>query len=109
MMSPPGGAEGQGGGNPLGMLYLIVIMSLLFYFALIRPQRRMEKERKKMIDEVKSGDRVMFSGGILGVVTNAKETTFVVKIADNVKIEVAKSAVSKVLDKGEKAGTDTSK
>jgi preprotein translocase subunit YajC len=73
---------------------------------LIRPQQRKERERKTMIQNIKSGERVMFSGGILGTVTNVKEHTFVIKIADNTKIEVARGAVSKVLEKGEKPADD---
>jgi preprotein translocase subunit YajC len=102
-------APGQGQGNPLGMLAPMIIIFAIFYFMLIRPQQRKEKERKAMIANVKSGARVMFSGGILGTITNVKETTFVVKIADNVKIEVARGAVSRVLEKGEKAGEEDSR
>ena len=53
--------------------------------------------------------RVMFSGGILGTISNVKDQTFVVKIADNVKIEVARGAVSKVIDKGDKIESDSDK
>ena len=102
-MAAPGGA-GQSGG--LGMFVPMIIIFGIVYFMLIRPQQRKEKERKKMIAEVKSGARVMFSGGILGTISNVKESTFVVKVADNVKIEIARGAVSKVLEKGEKADSD---
>lgn len=103
MTAMMGGPAGQGGqGNPLNMMMPMIIIMLIFYFMLIRPQQRKEKERRKMIDEIKSGDRIIFSGGILGTVTNLKEAILVVKIADNVKIEVAKSSVIRVLDKNEK-------
>ena len=59
-----------------------------------------------MISDIKSGDKVMFSGGILGVVSNVKDSTFTVKVADNVKMEVARGAVMKVLDKDEKVTTE---
>lgn len=91
-----GQAGGQAGGMTQMFLPMIVIFGI-FYFMLIRPQQRKEKERRKMIDELKSGTRVLFSGGIIGTVTNVKDKTFVVKIAENVKIEVARGAVSKVL------------
>jgi preprotein translocase subunit YajC len=96
----PGG--GGGGGLP-SMLVPMVLIFGIFYFMLIRPQQRKEKDRKAMIAAIKSGDRVMFGGGILGQVANVKDSTFVIKIADNVKVEVARGAVSRVLDKGEKA------
>ena len=105
MMTPPGGG-GEGGGGLGTMLIPMVIIFAIFYFMLIRPQKRKEKERRSMIDNVKTGAKVMFSGGILGTITNVKEHTFVVKIADKVKIEVTRSAVSKVLEKGDKAGEE---
>ena len=101
-MAPP--AEGQGGG--LGMFMPMIIIFAIFYFMLIRPQQRKEKERRKMIDEVKTGARVVFSGGIIGTVSNVKEATFMIKIADNVKVEVARGAVSRVLEKDDKVGEE---
>ncbi|MBN1556629.1 MAG: preprotein translocase subunit YajC [Lentisphaerae bacterium] len=105
MGGPP--AEGQGGGLG-GMLVPMLIIFAIFYFMLIRPQQRKEKERKAMIESLKSGARVMFSGGILGTVTNVKDQTLVVKVADNVKLEIARSAVNRVLEKDEKAGDEES-
>ncbi|MBL7077188.1 MAG: preprotein translocase subunit YajC [Kiritimatiellae bacterium] len=84
------------------MMVPMLFIFAIFYFMLIRPQQRKEKERKRMIDELKTGARVMFSGGIIGTVTNVKDAVFVIKIADGVKIEVARGAVSKILEKGEK-------
>ena len=101
----------QGGqGNPLGgmMLPMIIIFAIM-YFMMIRPQQRREKERRAMIEAIKTGDRIIFSGGILGTVTNVKDTVLVVKIADNVKIEVARAGVSKVLEKGEKVDEEATK
>ena len=100
-----GGPASQSPAQGLGGMFVpMIILIAIFYFMLIRPQQRKEKERRSMIDQIKSGDRVMFSGGILGTVTNVKEGVFVVKIADNVKIEVSRGAVSRVLEKGEKPG-----
>jgi len=77
------------------------IMLVIFYFMLIRPQQRREKERRAMLSQIKSGAKVVFSNGILGIITNVKEKTFVIKIADNVKIEVSRGAVTQVLEKGD--------
>lgn len=101
MGTPPGGSQAQGG-NPIITFLPMIIIFAIFYFMLIRPQQRKEKERIKMIEEIKSGDKVMFSGGILGVVANVKDGTFTVKVADNVKLEVARGAVMKIIDKDEK-------
>lgn len=104
-MAAPGGAQ-QGGGNPLGMMAPMLIIFAIFYFMLIRPQQRKEKERLQMIKNVKTGDRVLFSG-MIGTVSNVKDTTLVVKIADNVKVEIVRGAVSSVLDKGETPSAET--
>jgi preprotein translocase subunit YajC len=94
-------AGGKGGG-PGGFLMPMVIIFGIMYFMMIRPQQRKEKERRLMINECKTGDRVIFSGGLMGTISNVKETTFVVKVGDGVKLEVLRGAVSKVLEKGEK-------
>jgi preprotein translocase subunit YajC len=107
MGTPPGGGA-QSPAGAFGMFVPMIIIFGIFYFMLIRPQQRKEKERRQMIDAVKSGDRIVFSGGILGTVTNVKDNVLVVKIADNVKIEVARGAVSQVLEKGDKAVADES-
>ena len=106
MMGAPSG--GQSGG--MGAMFMpMIIIFAIFYFMLIRPQQRKEKERRSMIDEVKKGDRVMFCGGIIGMVSSVKEYTFMIKIADNTKVEVARGAVSKALEKGEKVTVDEGK
>ena len=94
-------ATAQGGGMFNMMVPMILIFGIL-YFMMIRPQQRKEKERREMITNLKSGARVVFGGGMIGTVTNVKESTFVVKIADNVKVEVLRGAVSRVVEKGDK-------
>jgi preprotein translocase subunit YajC len=95
---PAPGAEGPG---PVYYIGLMGLFMAIFYMVLIRPQRRREKERRDMIENVKKGDRVLFSGGIIGMITNVKEKTFSIRVADNVKIEVSRGAVSHVVEKGE--------
>lgn len=106
MAGAPGGS-GQGQGNSMVMIVWIVLMLGLFYFMMIRPQQRKEKERRKMIDAIKTGDRVIFAGGLIGGVTNVKDHTFAVKIADNTKVEVLKASVTRVLQKDEELGSAT--
>lgn len=86
-------------GGASGMLVSMLIIFAIFYFMLIRPQQRREKERQNMLNNIKSGDKVIFAGGIIGIITNVKEHTLTVKIADGVKIEVLKNSVSKVIEK----------
>ena len=97
------GANGQPGQSSPGFtISWMVFLVAIFYFVMIRPQRRREKERRSLIEAVKSGDRVLLTSGIIGEVTNVKEKTLIVLIAEKTKIEVLKSAVSQILDeKGE--------
>lgn len=96
--APPAGAPA---GSPLQFPIMMVILFALMYFMMIRPQRRREKERKEMIANVKSGTRVMLTSGIIGQITAVKESTLVVRIAENTKVEVVKGAISQVLEQGE--------
>ena len=100
MAAPPGG-EGGAQNSSVFMFVWLGLMVALFYFMLIRPQKRREKERQALLNAVKTGDRVLFGGGFLGVVANVKEKTLVVKIADGVKVEIVRGAVSQVLEKGD--------
>ena len=80
----------QGG---LGMFLPMLIIFALFYFLMIKPQQRKEKERRKMISELRAGTKVVFAGGLIGTIVEAKELTFKIEIAGDVVIEVARSAV----------------
>ena len=95
-MAAPGGSGGQSQQSPIFMFGWLGIMVVIFYFMLIRPQQRREKERQALLTNIKTGDRVVFSGGIIGIITNVKDKLFVIKIADNVKIEVDKSAIATI-------------
>lgn len=87
--------------SPFNPMVLLVIFAAIFYFMIIRPQKRREKERKEMIANVKSGSRVLLTSGIIGQVTNVKEHTLIIRIAENTKIEVVRAAISQQLDKDE--------
>ncbi len=95
-------AEGGGtaSGSPLQFMP-IILMVAIFYFVMIRPQRRREKERKAMISAVKTGQRVLLSSGIIGEVGTVKEKTILIQIAEKTRIEVLKSAVSQIIEKGD--------
>ncbi len=76
----------------------------VFYFFIIRPQSKKQKESQNMINELKKFDKIVTIGGIRGVVQAVKETTVVVKVDDNTKIEFTKNAVASVLEKHEAKG-----
>jgi len=77
------------------MMPMIIVMAVLIYF-MWRGQKKEQKRRQEMIEGVKVGDKVITIGGIYGEVVTVKEQTFIVKIADNTKVELMKSAVSSV-------------
>jgi preprotein translocase subunit YajC len=90
---------GPGFGMPMIIVYVLLFGAM--YFFMIAPQRKKQKEHEKMMTALQSGDEVITGGGIFGVITNVKEDRFVVRIADNTKIEVAKSSIQTVLKKAD--------
>lgn len=93
-------APAQGGllGNPM---VFMVLMFVVMYFLLIRPQRQKQKEQEKLINSVKVGDHVVLNGGEHGIITSVKDRSVMVKVADNVKIEYERSAISTVSKKSD--------
>ena len=101
----PGGtpAPEQGAlGGLMGMLPMILIIAAMFYL-LWRGQAKERKKREAMLSSIKAGDRIVTIGGMYGTVVEVKNEGFIIKIADNVKIEVTKSAVGSVVTTGETA------
>jgi preprotein translocase subunit YajC len=105
------GGEGQQppGGNLFSMLLPLVAIGFLFYFLLIRPQRKEQSKRQTMLSAVKKNDRVVTIGGIYGVVTNVQreedEVTIRIDEATNTKIRVTMGAIARIL--GEESAEDT--
>lgn len=89
--------NGTNGGSLTGSLVMIGLMIVIFYFFLIRPQKKQEKETKRMIDALKKGDKIVTIGGIYGTVFSVKDSTVVVKVDDSTKIEFTKTAISRVV------------
>jgi preprotein translocase subunit YajC len=82
----------------MGMLVPMLLIFAIFYFMMIRPQQRKEKERRKMIEELRAGAKVVFAGGFIGTIKEAKEKTFLIEIASGVTVEVARASVSGVAE-----------
>ena len=101
MAPPPAGQEVNPKAQMMQMIGMFVILGVMFYFLLIRPQSKQRKEQENMLNNVKTGDQILTSGGIYGIVTNVKEKSLTVKIADNVKVEIAKSALTSVIKKAD--------
>lgn len=79
----------------------LIIIAVLFYFLLIRPQQKKQKEHQQLVASIKTGDKVVTGGGIHGIVANVKDTTILLKVADNVKIEMDRAAVVSVTKGGD--------
>lgn len=93
-------APGPAGGG-IGFFVPLIFIFIIMYFVMIRPQKKRQDEQKRLVSSLKTGDRVVTNAGIHGLVSNVKETTIMLKVADNVKIEMEKSAVANVLKSSE--------
>ena len=85
--------------SPIISLIPFVFIFIIFYFLLIRPQKTKEQEHRKMLEKLDKNDAVVTSGGIHGTIVNVKETSVVLRVDDNVKIEVEKNCISYVMKK----------
>ena len=96
----PAYAQAAPQGDPLLSFAPLVILLVLFYFMLIRPQMKRSKEMKDMLGKLAKGDEVITSGGLAGVIREIGENYLTVEIADNVPVKMQKSAIVSVLPKG---------
>ncbi len=92
-------AEPGGGGFPVNVLSMMLIMFAIIYFLMIRPEQKKQKERQSMMSSLQKGDKVLTIGGLHGQITNVKDNVVMVRIADNTVVEVAKTAVSSVINR----------
>ncbi len=80
--------------NALVTFFPLIIIFVIFYFLLIRPQKQQEKEHQKMLSALAKNDEVVTTGGIHGTVVNVKDKSVVIRVDDNVKIEVEKNCIA---------------
>ncbi len=100
MGQPPTGAEGaRPGASFIGMLPPLIAMFAIFYFLLIRPQQKKQKEHDSMLSSLKEGNNVLTTGGLYGIVKKIKEDVVTLQIADNVRVKVSRSSISSVKNK----------
>jgi len=100
-MAPPlGGPEGSSpGAGFLGMLPPLLAMFAIFYFLLIRPQQKKQKERDAMLTSLKEGNNVITTGGLYGKIKKIKDDVITLQIADNVRVKISKDSVTSLKDK----------
>lgn len=89
--------QGDGGSGITSTLIMFGLIFLIFYFMIIRPQQKRQKERQKMLDAIKKGDKVITAGGVHGTVVGVEDKTILVQIADNVKVKVERGSVASVV------------
>lgn len=100
LMGAPAGGAASGTSQMTTTFITFGLVIAIFYFLIIRPQNKKQKEAKKMLEALKKGDRVATIGGIRGTVHSVKEDSVVLKVDDNTKMEFSKAAVASVLEQG---------
>lgn len=98
--SPPGSSGGSTA--VLTQVVFFAAIFAIFYFLLIRPQQRQRRDREQMLGAVKKGDRVVTTGGLHGTVTGLTDSTVVIRVADQVKLEFDRSAIGRIEPQGAK-------
>ena len=86
----------QGGFGALGGILPILLIMGVFYFLLIRPQQKRQQQLQQTISTLKIGDKIVTNGGVIGVITGVKDTSFLIRSADKSILEIARSAVAGV-------------
>ena len=100
---------GEGGSSLVSLLPLVLIF-VVFYFLLIRPQQKKMKAHRMLVEAVRRGDRVVTAGGLIGTVSKViSDTELQVEVADGVRVRVVRSTISDVISKTEPAGKSKSK
>ncbi|OGP94404.1 MAG: preprotein translocase subunit YajC [Deltaproteobacteria bacterium RBG_16_54_18] len=91
-------AQGQGSQqSPYSFLIFMGVIFAIFYFLLIRPQQKRQKEHRRLLDNLKKGDRVVTTGGLYGTIAGLADTTITLEIADKVKVKVGRSYIAGVM------------
>jgi preprotein translocase subunit YajC len=101
MMAPPA-SEGAKQANPLLSFLPLLAIIVIMYFLLLRPQAKRQKEHKKMQETLQKGDKILTVGGVIGTIAgmDERENTIILKVADNVKLEITRNSIAQVLKKG---------
>jgi len=99
MAPPPNGGGGDGG--LMSTLIMFALIIGIFYFMILRPQQKRQKDRQKMLEAIKKGDKIVTSGGLHGTIAGIDEKTLLLQVADNVKMKFERSAVGAIVKEGE--------
>jgi preprotein translocase subunit YajC len=99
-MAPAQGGRDAGEGL-ISTLIMFTLIIGIFYFMILRPQQKKQKERQKLLESVKKGDKVITAGGVHGTIAGIDDKTVLVQVADNLKLKFERSAISSVVREGE--------
>lgn len=108
-MAAPEATAGSSTGSMMTTFVTFGLIIVIFYFLIIRPQKKRDKETKEMLASIKKGDKVVSIGGIHGTVVVVKETTVVVKVDDNTRLEFSRNAISSIVNRKAEAAPASSK
>jgi preprotein translocase subunit YajC len=104
LMAPP--QQGQGGGEIYSTIIMFALIIAIFYFMIIRPQSKRQKEREALLSSVKKGDKIITAGGLHGEVVGLNEKTALVEIAEKVKVTIERNSIAVVNKQGEVEGVE---
>ena len=93
----------QSGAGGLVQLMPILLIILVFYFLIIRPQQRRQRQLQETVANLKIGDRVITTGGVIGVITTVRDTSFLIRSADKSILEIARSSIAGIDEEGKQA------
>ena len=88
-----------GGSNMMGMLFPLILMFIIFYFLMIRPQQKKQRQHQEMLKNLRTGDRVITSGGLYGVVVKVTDKDIVLEVADKVNLRFTLGAIGTVRER----------
>ena len=97
MAAPQAAGEGAGGAGFITSIIPFIAIIAIFYLLIIRPQNKKRKETEKMLSALKKGDKIVTIGGVHGTIHSVKESTVIVRVDENVKMEFQRSAISTVV------------
>lgn len=97
----PSPSDGEQAGSLLNFFLPLILIFVVFYFFIIRPQQKRQKERQIMLNSIRKGDKVIAAGGLHGTVVGLDDKTLLLQVADNVKIKCERSSVITILKEAE--------
>ena len=103
------GGAAEGGAAGFASFIPLILMFVIFYFLLIRPQQKRSKEHRNMISNLKKGDRIVTSGGLHGRITGLDDTTLTVEIADKVRVKISRGNVAAIVQSAPPSPAETKK